>query len=407
MPSYGYVGIDRSGRNVSGKMVAADEVELEEKLRGLGLWLVSAKHDRGESKAKSRKRRRFFEGRPPRQEIINFCTLMTFQLRVGIPMVTAIQVAADDCEHLGFKASLLELKKHVEAGVLLWEAMERGSKIFEPQFISLVRAGESSGTLPETFLELQRYMEWQEQIMADVRQATIYPAVVLLVVMSLVMVLFTFVIPRFVMLLTSIKVELPLPTRIIFGVSDAVKATWWIWLIGVTVVPAAVAYGCKRSKKFAIFCDKVKFRLPLFGSLNSMLAMSRFARNLAILYRSGVVIVNALKLCQGLVGSVWVGSVLEDVVARVEAGDSLSESLRRHPVFPGLLIRMVSMGENTGKLDDALNNVATYYSTIVPRKIKKIFAIAEPMLILFLVGLVGFVALAIFLPILSLLGSIK
>ena len=165
--------------------------------------------------------------------------------------------------------------------------------------------------------------------------------------------------------------------------------------------------GRHYSPKFAIFCDKVKFRLPLFGGLIHMLVVSRFAHNLGILYSAGVPIVNALKLTRDLVGSVWVATVLEDVVGRVESGDSLSLGLRRHNVFPPLLVRMVVMGENTGNLDKALSNVADYYNLIVPRKIKKIFAIMEPMLIVFLVGLVGFVALAIFMPILSLLGSIR
>jgi type IV pilus assembly protein PilC len=407
MPNYGYVGVDRSGRNIAGKMMAVDETELEEKLQGLGLWLVSAKTDRAEERAKARRKGGRAAGGTSRQEMINFCTLMSFQLRVGITMITALQVAAEDCENANFRGVLLEVKQHIESGVQLAEALERFPRVFEPQFVSLIRAGESSSALPETFQELKRYLEWQDAIMADVRQATIYPAVVLAVVVTLVGVLFTFVIPRFVMLLTAVKVALPLPTRIVFGLSDAIKATWWLWLLIFTVVPAGIAIGKHYSPKFAILFDKLKFKIPLFGGLIHMLVISRFAHNLGILYSSGVSIVNALKLTRGLVGSIWVSTVLEDIVARVEAGDALSEGLRRYPVFPPLLIRMVVMGENTGNLDKALGNVSEYYNVIVPRKIKKIFAIMEPMLIVFLVGLVGFVALAIFLPILSLLGSIK
>jgi len=388
-------------------MAACDEVELEEKLHDLGLWLVSAKTAKAEANPTAKRKWTLFQGGTPRQEMINFCTLMSFQLNVGIPMITAIQVTAEDCEHPGFRTILLEVKKHLESGAQLCEAMARFPKTFEQQFISLVRAGESSSALPGTFMELKRYMEWQEQVMADVRQATIYPAVVLVVISAMVMILFNFVIPRFVVMLTKLNVELPMPTRIVFGISDVVKATWWVWLVAVTVVPVLVGLGRKRSKRFAIFYDQVRFRVPLFGGLIRMLVMSRFARNLGILYSSGIVLPNALKLCRDLVGSTWVGALIEDITTRVESGDTLSEAIRRHPVFPGLLVRMTAMGETTGKLDEALDNVASYYSVVVPRKIKKIFAIMEPMLILFLVGLVGFVALAIFLPIVSLLGSIK
>ncbi len=404
MQNYAYVGIDKSGRNVSGRMVAVDETNLEEKLRGLGLWLVSAEIEQADAKPKARRQSLF--GRITRRELINFCTLMSFQLKVGIPMVTALQVAAEDCENVRFREIVFDIKQNVEAGTMLNEALEKHPAHFSPQFISLVKAGEQSSALPETFMELKRYMEWQEQILADVRQATIYPVVVLLVVVVFVLVLFNFVIPRFMLLLTAAHVPLPLPTRIIFALSDVIKATWWFWLLGLTVLPAGIAVGKHASKRFAILCDQVKFKVPLFGGLNHMLVVSRFSHNLGVLYKSGVTIVNSLKLCRGLVGSAWISTVVEDVEERVTAGDTLSEAMRRHPVFPGLLLRMVVMGEKTGNLDHALENVAAYYNLVVPQRIKKIFSIMEPALILFLVCLVGFVALSIFLPILSLLSVI-
>jgi type II secretory pathway component PulF len=407
MQTYTYVGVDRSGRNVSGKMLATDELNLEEKLRSSGMWLVSAKQDRADAKSKAAGKRARLGGRGGRQELINFCTLMSFQLKVGIPMVTALQVCAEDCENASFREIIFELKQHVEAGMMLCEALEKYPHYFSLQFVSLVKAGEQSSDLPETFMELKKYMEWQDQIIADVRQATIYPIIVLIVVVAFVLILFTFVIPRFVTLLSAAKVELPLPTRIVFGVSGVIKGTWWIWFLLMTLGPTVVALGCRYSKAFAIGFDKFKFKMPLFGSLNHMLAVSRFAHNLGVMYKSGVSIVNALKLCRGLVGSIWVSTCLEDVEGRVEAGDTLSEALRRHPVFPGLLVRMVVMGEKTGNLDHALENVAAYFNLIVPRKIKKIFSIMEPALILFLVMIVGFVAMAIFLPILGLLSAIK
>ena len=345
-------------------------------------------------------------GTGSRREIINFCVLMSFQLKVGITIVNALQVAAEDCEAPAFRRVLEAIREEVEAGASLAEAMERQGG-FTRQFTSLVRAGEKSGTLPESFMELRRYLEWQEQIIADVRQATIYPTIVLFVVCAFVMILFTFVIPRFVGLLAVAKVQLPLPTVIVFGISGFATATWWIWVTLIFVAPIAVIIAKRSSKEFAIFYDKVKFKLPLFGSLNHMLAISRFAQNLAVLYRAGINIVEAMRLTQHLVGSVWLSTVVEDVATRIQQGETISEAIRKHPIFPGLLLRMVVMGEKTGNLDKALENVSDYYNLVVPRKIKKIFSIAEPALILFLVVVVGFVALAIFMPILGLLSAIK
>jgi type IV pilus assembly protein PilC len=243
--------------------------------------------------------------------------------------------------------------------------------------------------------------------MSDVRQATIYPAIVFLVVCMFVMILFTFVVPRFVKLLAVAKVALPLPTQIVFGVSGFAQQTWWMWLLLFVGVPIALSIGRKSSERFAVLYDQARFRMPLFGELIHMLVMTRFAQNLAVMYRAGIGIVDALKLTTGLVGSVWVGRVIENVAHRLETGETMSEAMRHHPVFPSLLQRMVVMGEKTGNLDKALENVGEYYNLVVPRKIKRIFSIAEPALILFLVVIVGFVALAIFLPILGMLGSIK
>jgi type IV pilus assembly protein PilC len=407
MQTFSYLGIDRWGRNVAGRMLAEDEASLEEKLRANGLWLVEAKPEAATGKVDAQSKRWSLFGGTQRRELINFCTLMGFQLKVGIPMVQALQVASEDCENVRFKLVLQELKRHVEAGQQLCEALEKYPKVFSLQFVSLVRAGEQSSALPETFMELKRYMEWQEQIVADVRQATIYPVIVLIVVCVFVLMLFTFVIPKFVLLLKQANVALPLMTRIVFGASDFAKATWWMWLLGGILIPAITQIARRASEPFAIFYDRVKFRLPIFGDLNHMLAVSRFAHNLAVLYRSGVIITQALKLCEGLVGSTLLGKVCAELSRRVESGDPLSEAMRSYDVFPLLLIRMAVMGEKTGNLDHALENVAEYYNLIIPRRIKKIFSILEPSLIIFLVFIVGAVALAIFTPILSLMGSIR
>jgi type IV pilus assembly protein PilC len=403
MTTFLYTGMDQSGRKVRGKLAALDEATLASKLEELGLWLVEARPERA-----ARRRltgRRMAKG-GSRRELINFCILMSFQLKVGIPMMTALQVAAEDCENARFREVLEHVKTQVEAGAALHEALASHG-VFSRQFTSLVQSGERSGTLPESFMELRRYLEWQEQIMADVRQATIYPAIVLFVVCLFVMILFTFVVPRFVSLLAAANVALPLPTQVVFGISGFAKATWWMWLLVLVGVPLALGVGRRISPGFAVATDRARFRLPLFGELIHMLVMSRFAQNLAVMYRAGIGIVEALKLTTGLVGSVWVAEVIRNVAGRLETGETMSEAMRHHPVFPSLLQRMVVMGEKTGNLDKALENVSEYYNLVVPRKIKRIFAVAEPALILFLVVIVGFVALAIFLPIIGMIGTIK
>lgn len=403
MKTYHYRGVDNSGRSVTGRMLAINEEEMEARLRAAGYWLADVREESPSVSVATAARRVV---RPSRRELINFCVLMSFQLKVGIPMVTALKVAGEDCENRAFRRLLEAMRKDVEAGQQLHETMARHG-VFTRQFVSLVEAGEQSGTLPDAFEELRRYLEWQEQIISDVRQATIYPAIVLFVVIAFVLILFTFVVPRFVTLLKAVNIPLPLPTRIVFAVSDGIKETWWAWLPLLVGGPLVLAVGRRVSHGFAVWVDKVKFRLPLFGSLNHMLAISRFARNLAILYRSGVNIVEALKLTAGLVGSAWLADTIREVADKLEQGESISGAMKPHPVFPGLLNRMVVMGESTGQLDKALDNVADYYNQVVPRAIKRIFSIAEPAMILFLVVVVGVVAMAVFLPILGMVGAIN
>jgi type IV pilus assembly protein PilC len=408
MQNFNYQCIDQNGRNVSGQMLAPDETALEERLKANGLWLVDAKAEQIAPKKSTATARGLRLGNDAgRRELIDFCTLMSFQLRVGVTMVTALEIAAADCPNARFRSTVAEVKQLVESGEPLADAMARFPRTFAGNITSLIRAAESSGTVPEAFLELKRYLEWQEQIISDIRQATIYPAIVLLVVCLFVLVLFTFVVPRFVSLLSVAKVELPLITRLVFAASDLAKATWWMWFALILGAPLLLGFLKRRSPRFAMAYDRIKFKLPVFGELNHMLVIARFAHNLAVLYRSGIPVISAIGLCRDLVGSALVASALGEVVQRVEAGDPISEALRRHEVFPPLLIRMVTMGERTGNLDTSLENVSSYYNVVIPRRIKKVFSIMEPALILSLVGIVGTVALAIFLPIISLMGALR
>lgn len=408
MQAFAYQSVDQHGRTVRGRMSTKDEVELEERLREKGLWLVEAKEDKPAAKSgRSGSSSPAPGGAVGRRELIDFCTLMSFQLESGIPILTSLEVAAADTNSEKFRHTLLDVKRLVESGEAFNEALSRHPRAFSTHFSSLIRAGEQSGQIPTTFLELKRYLEWQEQVQADIRQATIYPTFVLGAVILFVLCLFTFVVPQFVKLLSAAKVELPLATRVVFGLSDFAKATWWIWISVGVLAPFLVRTLKTYSEAFALAYDRMKFRLPVFGELNHMLVVSRLAHNLSVLYRSGINIINALKLCEELAGSILVGKALADVGERITAGEAISESMRKHPVFPPLLLRMVAMGEKSGTLDKSLDSVATYYNTVIPRRIKKVFSILEPSLILFLVGVVGGVALAVFLPILSLMSAIQ
>jgi type IV pilus assembly protein PilC len=271
----------------------------------------------------------------------------------------------------------------------------------------MVRAGELSCKLTETFVELRHYQEWLERIIADMRQATVYPLVVVSVITIFIGLLFTIVVPKFALLLTEMNLPLPLITKIVFGFSDFAKATWWLWLIGGTLVYVGIRVGRKRSKAFAWRFDWVLLKLPFFGELNRMISMSRFTHNLAVMYNSGMPIIDALQLCEVVVGNRVVEDAVRDVKLKVKAGIGLSIAMGRHKVFPAMVLKMVSLGEGTGSLYAALENAAEFYNEVIPRRMKKIFSLMEPVIMLCLVAIVGAVAMSIFLPIMKMMTGFK
>jgi len=411
VPLYKYEAIDERGRTLSGTMPAQDESTLELKLKETGLWLTEAIVHWPKVPADSPKaaiRRFALRGSQGRRELIDFCTLMSFQIRSGVTAVKALEVAAQDCKSLGFKRVLENLQRQIEGGLKFHEGMAFFPGVFSVHFLTVIKAGEATSKLPEAFGDLKDYLEWVDRVLADVRQATLYPTIVMTVITGFVIFLFTFIIPKFAELLNNLKVAQPLLTRLVFGAGTFAKATAWFWLPLFGGIVLGLLVGRRISPRIGLLLDELKLRMPIFGELNLMLALSRFAHNLSILYRSGIPIIQSLNLCQqGLIGNQIVDKAVAAVEEDVKTGSTLSEAMHRQRVFSALLKRMVAMGESSGNLDKALDNVSEYYSEVIPRRIKKIFGVLEPMLMVFLICLVGAVALAIYLPIITLMGAIR
>ncbi len=403
MPIYYYRSVDREGRIVTGVMEAPNENALEDKLQSIGYYLLQARLEieREQREAK------MALWRVKRRNLIEFFTQMNVQLKAGVPLIQAVEVAVEECDNIRFKFILEAIHRNVLAGSLFYEALEKYPEAFQPYMVSLIRAGEMSGRLPDTFKDLQDYLEWLDRVINDVRQASVYPAVVLLVVGTFVLALFTFVIPKFMELMKVARVQVPPLTQFIFGLSTFAKDTWWLWvsiLVGGFIF-FKVAF--RVLPWFSELIDNIKLKLPLLGEINRMIALSRFAHNLALMYRAGIPILQALRLCAGLVGNTAIEKAVRGVENTVTAGESIGDSMRRHKVFSSLLRRMVALGEVSGKLDETLELVAAYYNEAVPRRIKRLFAIAEPAVMLCLIAIVGSVALSIFMPLISMMGGLR
>ncbi len=392
--------MDRAGIEVSGNMSADNEAALDAMLLQTGYWLIDAKaNDRSAETDRLRKQK------VKRRDLIQFFAGMAQLMKAGVTVIDALDEMGREGGNAGFAWVINDLSRNIHAGVSVNEAMALHPEVFEKQVVDLVKAGEFSGNLIATFEELKRYMEWVEQLMAQIKQASIYPITVLLAVCGFVALLFTFVVPKFAELLLGLGIPLPLPTRAVIAVGDFMTAWWWVVLLVVVIVAVVFKQARKRSEAFAMWVDHIKMTMPVFGELNRMIALSRLSHNLAVLLRAGVPLLEALELCQSLTGSPLIERAVVAAQADIASGGNLSESLDRHRIFPHLLLRMISVGESSGTLDDALDYVASYYDEEIPVRIKKVFAIVEPMMIITLVGIVGFVALAMFLPMVGMMSG--
>ena len=400
MANFQYRAINAQGKPAEGEMTAPDLSQLEQRLQEMGLWLVRALEAKPKTAPRSGKL-----GKVKSRDLLEFSTHMFTLLEAGIPLAQAIGNLSEESPNLQLRATLQHVFQQIEAGTPLHVAMAQYPTIFPPQVTNLIQAGEESDTLAETFKELERYLDWVDQIRGDVRQATIYPSIVMVAVTGLLTLLFTFVIPRFVPILQDLNIPLPFITVLVISMSDLMVNTWYVWMPLMLIIPLAWWIGKHYIPGFISWRDQIVLRLPIIGELLKMLTLSKFVQNFAVLYRAGIPVLQCLELCRGVVGNQTVSNALKHVQRNIAEGSTINESLEKHSVFPPMMIQMISVGETTGSLPTTLMNVANYYNREIPRRVKKVFAIFEPVITLGLIGIVGVVALALFLPMMSLMGG--
>ena len=395
MGLYHYRAFDAAGQTVAGAVEAENPAALEHRLRKAGIWLLEAREGAPARPAAL--------GRTTvkRMELIGFFVQMSLLLRAGITLPRALERLAEDFRNERLGRVVAALHEQVTTGVPLHQAMEAQPRVFPSQTVALVHAGEISGKLPEAFESLSAHYQWLDQLVSDIRQALIYPVMVLGASLLLVVGLFTFVVSRFVELLVGLSLQIPLLTRLVISASNVLLRGWPVLLALALGLPAGLKLAL-RSPAFACGFDRALLRLPVFGPLIAMFALSRFTNNLGLLYGAGIPLLRGLAICRDLVGNRAVAQALDEVRQGVAEGAPLSRCLGRYDFFPATLVTMIASGETSGRLDFSLRSVSDYYNTIIPRRIKMIFAILDPVVMVSLISVVGCVALAVILPILQL-----
>jgi type II secretory pathway component PulF len=409
MPTYYYRGVDKAGGRVTGHLFADDEASLDRRLRATGVWVVHASTKDEADHAKPGAKRTGFglSAGARRKALIDFCTMMYFQTKAGVPLVQALESLVHYYEEPQFRAVLSGVQRRIEGGDQFYQALAHYPTYFTPEFVGIIKVGESSGHLPPTFLNLRNYLDWVHKAVAEARQATLYPTIVFVIICVFVLFLFTAVVPKFATLLERLNLELPLVTQVVFGTSKFFRSTWYIWATLLILLTVGAKLARAWSPQFVRLWDQMKLKLPLFGDLNYMIYMSRFSHNLLVMYRAGIPILQALEICETVVGNRIIAEAVHGVRQGIERGDTLTQAMERNRVFPPMLLRMVHIGESTGNLDGALEDVADFYTQTLPARIKKLLTVLEPLLMVGLIGIVLIVALAIYQPLIALVGSAK
>ena len=391
MATYRYKAVDGSGRTVGGSLEAETADQASERVAAKGLTPVSVSAVR--QKVVTVKG----GGRVRDEELILFTTQLGTMLRAGVPILRSVEILENEAENRRLKAVCTAMAADIRGGVPLHAALRRHPDVFSSLYRSMVAAGESSGTLPQVLTRLIYVISHEYQVRSEIRMALQYPLMVVVALTVAMGILLTTVIPRFAEVFRSAGIELPLPTRICIAMSEFLRDQWPLLLAAV----AAVAVGgalLRRTEPGRYWMDRVVLHVPYVGRVLIKSVLSRFAGIFSILQASGVGMLDAIEILSGTLGNRALVREFKVVQEKVEHGQGLSRPLASARYFTPMFVSMVAIGEETGRLDEMLREIATHYDTEVAYATRRMTAAIGPILIAALAAVVGFFALAVYMP---------
>lgn len=380
-------------------MLADDEEQLALTLRQMDLYLVAAKPESAETPSS------LFGRRVKRRELINFTIHLATSIGAGIPILQTFQDIAEQSTNPRMRRTIELIAEDLRGGSSLSNALSRHPLIFSEVYVSMVKAGEVSGSLDKVLQRLIDFLEWQDALASEIKRASIYPASVLMAIIFLISLLLGFVFPRILPVIERLNAPLPFITRFVMAAADVVRFGWYWILLGIAGFFILLKL-LKRSEGGRMLIDAIKLRIPVIGQLIEKICLSRFAHHLGVLLRTGVDITQSLSITERVVGNVVIAQAVREVREKIIHGGSLWRSLQETGAFPPLLVRMVFVGESSGTVDQTLEKVTEFYDREIPATVKKVFAILEPLIIVMLAGMVLMIALAIFIPLYDALGRV-
>ena len=405
MPVYTYRARDRGGKVVTATMEAATEREVAASLRDKGMFVAEIKPP-AKGLNMEIKMPAFLDA-PGLRDVTIFSRQFATVIAAGLPVVQSLNILQRQADKQGMKDALGKIRTDVETGLPLSDALAKHPRIFNKLYVYLARAGEVSGNLDGILERVATYMEKQQAIRGKVRSAMTYPAVVLVIAVAVTFFLLTGIVPQFAQILDQLGGDLPLITQILVAVSDFLRYQWWLLLI--LLVAGIVGLGFYyRTNNGRHVIDRVLLRLPVLGTLVQKSAIASFSQTFGLLLKSGVNIVESIEITKGTAGNVIVEDILTETKDAVQRGEQISVTLMKYPlVFPPLVSSMVAIGEETGAIDAMLEKIAEFYEREVDEAVEGLTAALEPMLIVFLGVIVGFIVAGMFLPMFAIIGQLS
>ncbi|UQN05870.1 type II secretion system F family protein [Deinococcus sp. QL22] len=404
MPVFEYRVRDQSGKVLKSQMEAETLNQVRDTLRSKNLMIVEIKAPKSGINADIK-----IPGltdRPPGlKQVAIFSKQLATLINAGVPLVQSLAILQRQIESKNFQAILKILRNDVESGTPLSEAMAKHPKIFNRLYINLVRAGETSGTLDSVLERIASFQEKELALRGKLKSALTYPVVVLVFALGITYFLLTTIVPQFAGILAQLDAPLPLITQLLMAVSDFLRNSGL--LVFVFIAAFAFAYRWYyKTPKGRMVIDDIKLRLPVFGPLIKKSAISSFARTFGLLIGSGVNIIESLEITKGTANNAVVEETIENAKNVVMVGEQMSSSLATSKVFPPMVVSMVSIGEETGALDTMLGKVGDFYDREVDEAVDSLTAAIEPLMIVFLGGIVGTIVAGMFLPMFAIIGQL-
>jgi len=399
MSLYTYKAVAPDGRKVQGRIDALNVVDLEMRLKRIELDLIS-----GDPISN---RHLFGAGGVPRRELIHFCFHLELLVRAGVPILEGLSDLRDSLEHPRFREVVAGLVEAIDGGRKLSQAMESQSKVFDPVFVSLIRAGETTGRLPEVLQSLCTSLKWEDELASQTKKLTIYPAFVGSIVLGATFFLMIYMVPQLKQFVKNMGQALPLQTQLLFFVSDLLVSYWYVALLLPLLLWAGLRLLLQRNPLARVRFDAAKLRLPFAGEILHKIILSRFANTFALLYASGIPILESIRTTQGVVGNLIVRQGLERIEQQISEGQNVTAAFHRVGFFPPLVIRMLRVGESTGALDTALINVSYFYNRDVKESVERVQQLIEPLLTVLLGCLLGWIMLSVLGPVYDVISKIK